>query len=445
MIITFVPKIKNIKSYCQFKMKKTALILIFIFPLQTKAEVPWKSGLSNPEDLVFELVTIGPGNDVLSWFGHAGLVIKDTTNHVSRIYNFGMTEDEPAYLLKFLFGCLEYFVDETLDSTYIREKIASDRDVFIQTLNIPLENRLDLSINLSRAAFLGNTHSNYDNYFNNCSTKLRDILNSTLNGKLYKTTNKKARMTLRAHTKRFLKHLPYFEILLIYLLNDSIDKPTTKWEEMFLPSELEKNLANFKYKNSNAKFHKLVVNQQIYYKSSHKQIPEIDSAQWQFFLFTGFILGFFSLFLAFFFKTQKYSLLNFAYGYYTIILGTILGFSSLLLVIMSLFGSYEITFFNENLLIANPLTLIFLFIGIKIYQNKSIAWRWLTWNWSFHLIMLISAACLKLNTIFDQDNGLVFALTTPLYVLNAISAWVIIKRLKLSWKLVLFQNKPDGQ
>ena len=45
---------------------------------------------SRGDSLVIKIATIGPGDDLTSWWGHTAVIVEDKTFNVSRFYNYGL-------------------------------------------------------------------------------------------------------------------------------------------------------------------------------------------------------------------------------------------------------------------------------------------------------------------------------------------------------------------
>jgi hypothetical protein len=201
---------------------------------------PWARGQSQGEDLEIYLVTFGPGPEVVSWFGHSALVVEDRRMGERRLFNYGMFSFDSKILARYALGRLEFWVDATpyVAETY-RLYAAEGRDVRLQRLNLTPERKLALARSLSENILPQNRYYLYHHYYDNCSTRPRDLLDRAIDGALRRVGSKPGRMTLRDHTRRYTHVFPPMSVLLDFLMNDEIDKPITAWDEAFLPAELE--------------------------------------------------------------------------------------------------------------------------------------------------------------------------------------------------------------
>src|SRR4051812_41583072 len=81
---------------------------------------------SRPDDLLIKLVTFGPGDDVFNYFGHNAMIVEDTSQHLARLYNFGMFHFGVDMLPNYLKGKLTFWVGEaSVRATYAHYRAAN--------------------------------------------------------------------------------------------------------------------------------------------------------------------------------------------------------------------------------------------------------------------------------------------------------------------------------
>lgn len=200
---------------------------------------PWARGLSDGADLEVDVVTFGPGNDMAEWFGHAALVVRDRRLQVERLYNYGEYEFDPALALRYLQGHLTFHVAERPVDRTIALYVHRNRDVRVQTLALSSSQKLELARLLADNVRPENRSYLYDHYADNCTTRLRDVINQVMRGAL-KTQAMEPRASLREHTRRLTAVNVVVGVLIDALLNDEVDRPLTAWEAAFLPADLRR-------------------------------------------------------------------------------------------------------------------------------------------------------------------------------------------------------------
>ena len=418
-------------------MRKPAILLFALslllccvpWNLWPQSSPPWAMGTSRAEDLVVKLVTIGPADPIYTWWGHSALIVEDIRFNISRFYNYGLFSfDQENFFLNFAMGRLWFQVgasDAERELAYYRYL---DRTIHIQTLNLLPHKRLEMAQFLENNILPQNRTYLYDHYDDNCATRVRDIIDAAVDGQLSNAAAAPGRMTLREHTHRFTAHSLLMDWLLMFLMSDVIDQPVTRWQEMFLPGELEKNVAALRYRDDRGVEKDLVRESDVYYQGREQRIISEDvPGNWPWALFLGLVLAAAAILLGYRARLggkRAWTL----YGIYSSVLGIALGFPGTALFFMSTFTDHTVTYGNENLFLANPLTLLALPIGLIAAVSTGKRGRRLLQVLWFALAGLAALyLLLKLLPAFDQRNGSALALVLPVVFGFAAAAG-------LSWK-----------
>jgi hypothetical protein len=189
------------------------------------------------------LLTCTPGTELYSTFGHSALRIVDSAKGTDIIYNYGTFDfEDPDFYSKFVRGKLLYFVsvEQFLDfrAAYEYEK----RGITEQTLYLSCDKKQNLVAALEENAKEENKYYKYDFVRDNCTTRLRDIIEKFSDGP-YATKP----LTREATTYRKLIHEyldrsgQYWSKLGIdMLLGARVDRKLSVREIQFLPDYLLK-------------------------------------------------------------------------------------------------------------------------------------------------------------------------------------------------------------
>lgn len=371
--------------------------------------------LANEEDpLAIKLVTIDPGADLTTWWGHTGVIVEDIQTGSGRFYNYGLFSfDQDNFMLNFARGRLIFWVGVWDANLALEFYKGMDRTIRIQILDLPAEKKQEIADFLAWNVLPANREYLYDHYYDNCATRVRDLLDRALNGAFFKENDQPARMTLRGHTRRHTHRSYLMDWLLMFLMNDSIDKPIRQWDEMFLPTELERDVAKMTVAGPDGKTRPLVEETLVYYEAPDAwQVPETPPRHWQYFLIAGILLAGISMLLHRFYENGSRLAKN-GLGSVYILTGMIFGIPGLVLFLMSLFTNHVVTFYNENLFLANPLTALLIVAGIGLLINKQTFPKYMPW---LSIMLALPAALLlglKIFAPFDQDNWLSIALICP--------------------------------
>jgi hypothetical protein len=188
------------------------------------------------------VLTMGPGDHPFTRFGHNAILLEwgDGRNAV---YNFGTFEfDGVKGAEDFMAGRFRYWLSVgSLEATVAAYR-AERRSLTAQELSLSYVERRRLAATLADNALPEHRYYDYDYYRDNCSTRVRDVLDQLLEGQLRRAVTGPGRLTFRQHTLRLVGDTPWLYFGLDLALGSPTDRPTTRWEELFLPKELHDQL-----------------------------------------------------------------------------------------------------------------------------------------------------------------------------------------------------------
>jgi hypothetical protein len=389
-------------------------LLLLAAPAHATNRPPWGTGESRGEDLVISLVTFSPGDDVASWWGHGSLVVEDKRLNHARLYNYGMFSFDSTMLGRYAMGRLEFWVAEASVSRTYRAYESLNRDVRIQELNLTPEQRVQIGQLLADNVLPENREYLYHHYDDNCVTRLRDMVDKAVGGQLRQEASAPGRMTLREHTRRYTAVSAPMSVLLDFLMNDEIDRPITRWQEAFLPDELERQVASFQVTGPDGQKAPLVAKSWAYFKSPTRPPPPEQPpgyAPWM--LALGLAVGASAVGLAYGGRAGG-RLPRVLLGLENVVLGLVLGLPGTILFIMWTVTNHTVTYRNENLFLANPLTLLALPLGLMLVFGSKRARAWLRIVWLALAASGVLGVLLKVIPVFNQDNWRLIAFILPI-------------------------------
>jgi hypothetical protein len=397
-------------------------------------EKNWPAVVSGAEvkgkNLKIYLVTAGRMNtlsDFYSWWGHASLKVERYNKQglvSSFTYDYGIFNfNKEGFIKNFIKGRLDFLAGENYSEPHERSYVSKNRQFIIQELDLPYVVRWQVAEFLKQNSLPKNREYSYHHYFNNCVTVLRDILNKATDGQLEKKSKAvPGRMTIRQHARRFMTESYAFDWVLNFLQGSMIDGEITKWEEMYLPSEMMNYLKDFTYRDSNGIERKLVKSTVM--KKHEGSIPmakpERRKNEWLLSLFAGLGFGFLGAFLlSMGAKFKGFRIIGGIYYAFFYFLLFILGF---VLFFMMTFTNHDVTYNNMNIIFVNPgFLLLFIFsimyaAGSKVGRVLMIVFQWL------FFVAAATALVLNLTNVSIQDNMQILAFILPFYFLTALAA-----------------------
>ena len=190
------------------------------------------------------LITIDQGDLVWEKFGHNALWIHDPAAETDVVYNWGIFDfDQADFFRRLLFGHMRYMVASAELRATLWFYRMQGRTVRVQELRLTPEEVDDLQRRARTAVLPENRHYAYDPFRDNCSSRIRDLLDRVADGAIRARTDTVATgTTFRSHTRRLLQRVPWALAGITAMLGSRTDRELSAWEEMFLPMRLADRL-----------------------------------------------------------------------------------------------------------------------------------------------------------------------------------------------------------
>ncbi|MEL4455006.1 DUF4105 domain-containing protein [Lutimonas vermicola] len=209
--------------------------LIFIFFISTFS---FAQHINLSPTAEISVITCGPGTDELyASFGHSAFRILDLNNKIDRVYNYGTFDfDTPNFYVKFAQGKLLYQLRAYNFGNFLRGYHQENRWVKGQVLDLSQEQVQQVFDFLEENAKPENRSYKYDFFYDNCSTKLYDVLEQVLGENLlFKSDFDKANFSHRDLIELYMGHQPWADFGIDLALGADIDRQASSKEYMFLP------------------------------------------------------------------------------------------------------------------------------------------------------------------------------------------------------------------
>jgi hypothetical protein len=194
------------------------------------------------DDARASLITILPGDAVYSAWGHSAFRIYDPALDFDATYNYGTFDfgSVPSFVLRFAYGELDYFLSVAPSWRTVRVSELERRPVIEQVLNLEPAEVQELYRLLQTNARPENRTYRYDFLFDNCSTRLRDILAATLGPELSFAGEPDPDQSFRDLIDPYLADQRFLDFGLDLLLGAETDREATPEEASFLPLYLKR-------------------------------------------------------------------------------------------------------------------------------------------------------------------------------------------------------------
>jgi hypothetical protein len=194
-----------------------------------------------PKHIRISVLTCAPGQDLYSTFGHSAIRVIDSVDHSDIVYNWGTFDfGDPDFYTKFARGTLLYSLSDAYFKDFMVEYYEEKRSVYEQVLNITDDEKLKIynaiQVNLSDS----NRYYHYLFLYDNCTTRIRDILTNNTDKFHVKTPLFVGKKTFRNLLYEYLDAggEPWNKLGIDLLLGAKIDKEVNTNTAMFLPEYL---------------------------------------------------------------------------------------------------------------------------------------------------------------------------------------------------------------
>lgn len=186
------------------------------------------------------LITVGPGTDLYSGFGHSALWVYDPVTGIDRAYNYGtFSFDEGNFYLKFLRGTLPYALSVAPLGPQIQYWQAENRSVEEQELNLSASQKEKLVAYLENNYLPENRTYQYLFFYDNCSTRLRDAVMAACGDSVQFNGYTHETKTFRQWIDKYAyKQQPWADFGMDLAIGSPADEVATPLQATFLPDNL---------------------------------------------------------------------------------------------------------------------------------------------------------------------------------------------------------------
>ncbi|MDR2621413.1 MAG: DUF4105 domain-containing protein [Dysgonamonadaceae bacterium] len=190
-------------------------------------------------DLQVSLLTVMPRSKaVYTIYGHTALRLYSPSRSIDTILNWGTFDtDKPNFMYHFLLGETDYFLSATSAESFLYSYKSGNSTVVEQFLNIPDSLKEPLIQMLQTNLLPENIEYRYNIFFNNCTTRPRDIIEKICGGTLIYPDQDES-VTIRKLVHGCTKHYPWMEFGIDLVIGNGADSLISRHSEMFLPERL---------------------------------------------------------------------------------------------------------------------------------------------------------------------------------------------------------------
>jgi hypothetical protein len=361
------------------------------------------------------LITAGPGDAVWERYGHNAIRVLDTRTGRDVAYNWGIFDFQQAdFIPRFLQGRMLYMMAPFQTQAMLDSYERADREIVLQELDLSPAQKFELQTLASLNALPENRDYTYQYFLDNCSTRVRNLLDRVLGGQLEgQFAAMPSGTSYRDQTRRLTQVDPLIYTGMDLLLGSPTDEPISVWGEMFIPMTLRDEVRTVTLLQPDGTVGPLVMNEVVAVESSRLKEPDGAPRWMAIYVLLGLTLGG-VITSATLNRIRSTTVLRVAVAITSSVwslVGGVIGTILLLLLLTDHTFAYQ----NENIFLFNPLML--LLSALIPLARRGERWRLR----ARALAMVIAGIAIaglfwQLMPYSEHDNAIFFALALPAHL-----------------------------
>ena len=345
-------------------------ITAFIYTMECRGEVPVNKD-SVTSSIEISLLTCEPHPAIYSLYGHTAIRVQDFTTGTDIAVNYGMFDfDSPNFLLRFIFGRTDYSMGIVPFSIFCMEYRSYGSGVIEQVLNLTDSEKKRILAALKENYLPTNREYRYNYFYDNCTTRARDILLNNLERQLIPPPQSNSVKTYRSMIHDYNANYPWARWGNDILLGLQSDRNTTASERQFLPHNLSEDFDRMGLVSADGSRLPLVSKRYYVVK------PGIQEEEGGFPLRPS-VCAWILLFLTLMVTALEFILKRWLWLYDTVMM-ILSGLCGIILTLM-LFSSHPTVSLNLQILLLNPITLVFAYVVTRHATRHELHWWWKVW------------------------------------------------------------------
>ena len=192
------------------------------------------------DSVEISLLTCQPHDEIYSLYGHTAIRYHDLRKGGLDIaFNYGVFDyHKPLFALRFVFGLTDYELGAYPIRLFLEEYRRFGSMVTEQVLNLTAEEKMALQQALAVNMQNENRIYRYNYFYSNCTTKARDIIEQSIQGKVNYEKREGYSPSHREMIHEMTQNNPWSAFGNDLLLGILADQPTDQRQQEFLPYHL---------------------------------------------------------------------------------------------------------------------------------------------------------------------------------------------------------------
>lgn len=387
---------------------KLKLIIILLtlgvatcFATPTKRYKTWTEDISNTE---ISVLTCSPGDEIYSIFGHTAIRVYNPNTNVDAVVNYGLFDfNQESFVYRFVKGETDYMCGVENFGSFLYSYAWRGSGVKATVLDLTDAEKERIIRVLTNDLKPQNREYRYNFAFNNCATKIRDIVNFAYSGKYESLLP--SEYTFRQIIGKYAENYPWFMFSFdVCLGGKDYNTLMTPEEVQFLPEHLDVALNNSLI-NRDGEETRPNTRQEVILTPAEKTIestfftPTVVACILLALSIINLVLG------------NKCRIASNIYSGTLLFTFTLVG---LLITFLIFFSEHPFTTWNMNILIFNPL-LVIPFVGLMV-KNKGVVFK------------IVNAALVLLAVLFVLYAVIFWNFTNKAFIILALTLIIELNR-----------------
>lgn len=219
-------------------MRRLILLTLFITILFAGNQLA-NAQIQLSDSAKISLMTTSPWDGaVYAVYGHTAMWVVDDSTGVNYVFNYGYFDTtKPNFMYHYVRGETDYVLGVVPIDSFLQEYREKGVEVVEQVLNLSQTEKQALWEALFINSLPENRGYRYNNFYDNCVTRPRDLIEKYTEGKVVYPDDHKTQ-TLRDLIHECVNPFPWMKFGIDLIIGNDADKPISLREKMFLPAYL---------------------------------------------------------------------------------------------------------------------------------------------------------------------------------------------------------------
>jgi hypothetical protein len=357
------------------------------------------------------LLTCSPGEELYTCFGHSAIRYTDTLNGewVDFVFNYGTFEFSEGFYLKFARGKLNYMLSVEEFAGFQQQYLFGGRGIFENEFKLNAEQIRSLGALLIENAKKENRYFQYDFFYDNCATRVRDIVLKAFPEIQQNEKTFSNRPRFRHDIDVYLAHQYWADFGIDLVLGMRCDKTPEAGQTSFLPDSLQSNMMAWTLNGKKVLGRTqelLPIDDSLFEKQAPSAKPIL------YVTLSALLFGGFSLYLGW--KKRGWNFLE------RLFLG-FFGLLGVVLFVMWFLTDHTTTKWNFNILWANPMLFALAFARVEALKAWIRKYAFIQMGLSAYVLLAIYIPAIGIQTFPDEIGPWLIAQLILLYRFSRIT------------------------